>query len=186
MAFNSGAAAGGAGFNFTYIADAGFNGWAEANGIVVLYPQKDDRVETCWDGYGWQGEDYATKSGVQMAAVWEMVRHVARLKTDEHLSGDGYGIPALSPVAYKPLVTDKTAGAADLAATLPPPSTTSRDLDVRERECALRERELAVRERELALREVAAGESVILAEIDSNVTARLVCEFFGMTVSDSQ
>ena len=50
MAFNSGSTGAGTGFNLTYVADAGFNAWAEANGIVILYPQKDDRVETCWDG----------------------------------------------------------------------------------------------------------------------------------------
>ena len=47
-AFNSGASVVGHGFNDTFIAHAGFSAWAEANDIVVLFPQKDATKETCW------------------------------------------------------------------------------------------------------------------------------------------
>ena len=77
-AFNSGAKGGaGYGFNYTFIAHGGWSAWAEANDIVVIYPQKDATKETCWDGYGWGGAHWATKRGGQMAAVWRLVSHVA-------------------------------------------------------------------------------------------------------------
>lgn len=78
-AYNSGATVAGHGFNDTFIAHAGFSAWAEANDIVVLFPQKDATKETCWDGYGWGGPHWATKQGGQMAAVWRLVSHVAGL-----------------------------------------------------------------------------------------------------------
>lgn len=33
----------------------------------------------CWDGYGQTGADYLYKSGVQMATVFRMIQHVAKL-----------------------------------------------------------------------------------------------------------
>ena len=76
-AFNSGAAAGGGhGFNFMFIAHAGFSAWAEANDMIVVFPQKDATEETCWDGYGWGGPLWATKRGGQMAAVWRLISHI--------------------------------------------------------------------------------------------------------------
>ena len=53
MSFHSGP-----GFNFTYVAHAGFNPWALANDIVVLYPQiyyppgvgTGQQKGQCWDG----------------------------------------------------------------------------------------------------------------------------------------
>lgn len=76
-AFNSGAEYGhGHGFNYTFIEHGGWSAWGEANDIVVLFPQKDATKETCWDGYGWGGPQWATKRGGQMAAVWRLISHV--------------------------------------------------------------------------------------------------------------
>jgi len=58
---------------------AGFNEWAESNGLVVLYPQaKSSRLAPlnplgCWDWWGYTGEDYATRDGAQIKAVKAMV-----------------------------------------------------------------------------------------------------------------
>lgn len=77
-AYNSGASGGpGYGFNDTFIARGGWSAWGDANDIVVVYPQKDATKETCWDGYGWGGSDWATQRGGQMAAVWRLIEHVA-------------------------------------------------------------------------------------------------------------
>lgn len=54
-----------------YLLAAGFNEWAEANRMVVLYPQI--RGSACWDGYGDTGSDYALQSGVQMSTIRRMV-----------------------------------------------------------------------------------------------------------------
>ena len=51
----------------------GINEWAEANDIVVIYPQTNSKSisllqeKGCWDYFGFYGQDYALKSGGQMA-----------------------------------------------------------------------------------------------------------------------
>jgi poly(3-hydroxybutyrate) depolymerase len=70
--------------------DAGYNGWAEANAIVVLYPQAAAVTRSflgltlpwpnpmaCWDWWGFTGSDYALQSGRQIAAVKAMVDRLA-------------------------------------------------------------------------------------------------------------
>ncbi len=61
---------------------AGYNRWAEANGIIVLYPQTipwDGQSLTrtnpkgCWDWWGFSGEGYATKNGKQIRAIKAMI-----------------------------------------------------------------------------------------------------------------
>lgn len=56
---------------------AGYNEYAHANGIVVLYPQVviDPAVnpEGCWDWWGYTGTDYETREGPQMRAVRAMI-----------------------------------------------------------------------------------------------------------------
>jgi poly(3-hydroxybutyrate) depolymerase len=62
----------------------GYNEWADANGIIVLYPQVEpstmpDNPEGCWDWWGYTGSNFQTRSGPQLAAVRAMVlRLVAR------------------------------------------------------------------------------------------------------------
>lgn len=71
-------------FGYTYIEHAGFRGWAEANNIVVVYPQmggfKNGTLQErifCWDSYAQTGADYALQSGLQMATVRRIMRAVA-------------------------------------------------------------------------------------------------------------
>jgi hypothetical protein len=55
---------------------AGYNRWAEANDIVVLYPQvaaQGLNPEGCWDWWGYSGADYYRRAGKQMRAVKAMV-----------------------------------------------------------------------------------------------------------------
>jgi poly(3-hydroxybutyrate) depolymerase len=69
-----------------FYARAGYNRWAEANDIIVLYPQTAPLTTTlfglelpwpnpkgCWDWWGYTGGDYAAKSGGQIAAVKAMI-----------------------------------------------------------------------------------------------------------------
>jgi poly(3-hydroxybutyrate) depolymerase len=64
-------------------ADAGYNEWAEAHGLLVLYPQTTawgaandigKNPRGCWDWWGYSGSDYFRKSGPQIRAVDAMVR----------------------------------------------------------------------------------------------------------------
>ena len=60
---------------------SGFNNWAEANNIVVLYPQTDSQLPSnpygCWDWYGYTGPNFANKKGPQMQALKKMVDRVS-------------------------------------------------------------------------------------------------------------
>jgi len=69
----------------TYARHGGFNEWAESNNIVVLYPFAKRSMNTanaynpngCWDWWGYTGEDYAEKSGVQMKFIKSLVDAVS-------------------------------------------------------------------------------------------------------------
>ncbi len=65
---------------------AGYNRWAEANSIIVLYPQTTawdgpsitrTNPKGCWDWWGYSGEDYATKNGGQIRAIKSMIDRLA-------------------------------------------------------------------------------------------------------------
>ncbi|ETO18715.1 Fibronectin type III domain protein, partial [Reticulomyxa filosa] len=68
-------------FNDTYARNAGYNEWAETNKIVLLYPQAaaDDakgNPDGCWDWWGYNGKNYAWKSGDQITTVANMVSYI--------------------------------------------------------------------------------------------------------------
>jgi len=59
-----------------FVRDAGYNRWAAANSIVVLYPQATASAPNpnrCWDFWGYTGPDYRTRRGPQMRAVKGMI-----------------------------------------------------------------------------------------------------------------
>jgi len=63
-----------------FVENAGLNEWADANDIVVLYPQVltttlGGNPFGCWNfwGYGADIINYPTKDGRQISAVWKMV-----------------------------------------------------------------------------------------------------------------
>lgn len=69
---------------------AGYNRWAEANAIIVLYPQTAPlersllgislmwpNPRACWDWWGFTGPDVHLKSGAQIRAVKAMIDRVA-------------------------------------------------------------------------------------------------------------
>lgn len=58
-----------------FASGAGFNEWADANQLLVLYPQvASNKVAPmnpygCWDWWGYTNENYAVKDGPQVAAI---------------------------------------------------------------------------------------------------------------------
>lgn len=83
----------------SFVDHAGFNEWADANRIVVLYPQTAAtsavpltpfNPQGCWDWWGYNdfaydpAGHYATRDGAQIGAVWRMVQQL----------GKGAGTPA--------------------------------------------------------------------------------------------
>jgi poly(3-hydroxybutyrate) depolymerase len=65
-----------------YVIDTGYNNWAEANDIVVLYPQATSSTMApnnpngCWDWWGYLNPSVALKSGPQMKTVHNMITYV--------------------------------------------------------------------------------------------------------------
>lgn len=60
-----------------FAVNSGFNSWAEANNIIILYPQatKVSKVNpyACWDWYGYTGQNFANRNGPQIIAIQKMV-----------------------------------------------------------------------------------------------------------------
>jgi poly(3-hydroxybutyrate) depolymerase len=63
-----------------FVREAGYNRWADANALIVLYPQVVKRYSPfvfnprgCWDWWGYTGAAYHTKSGAQIRAVKAML-----------------------------------------------------------------------------------------------------------------
>ena len=74
-----------------FAAGAGYNEWADTNRLIVLYPQVRARTglalgswitlmnpKGCWDWWGYTGEGYHTRDGVQMRAVIGMIEQLSR------------------------------------------------------------------------------------------------------------
>jgi poly(3-hydroxybutyrate) depolymerase len=62
-----------------FVRDAGYNRWAGANRIVVLYPQATEAAgnpRACWDFWGYSGTLWRTRDGVQMHAVRSMIERL--------------------------------------------------------------------------------------------------------------
>lgn len=63
----------------------GFNEWAEANDLVIVYPAMRSWGVTgqarggCWDGYAQTGSDYGLQSGAQISVVHNMIAQLAGL-----------------------------------------------------------------------------------------------------------
>lgn len=63
-----------------YVNGTGLNNYADSNNIVVLYPQTTAssinpfNPNACWDWWGYTGADYATKDGMQLKAVHQLVQ----------------------------------------------------------------------------------------------------------------
>jgi poly(3-hydroxybutyrate) depolymerase len=63
----------------TFPRQAGYDRWADANRIVVLYPQVTKSTlrplnpRGCWDWWGYSGVDYAARDGAQLSAVHRML-----------------------------------------------------------------------------------------------------------------
>ena len=72
----------------TLVENLGFNEIAEANNIIVLYPQlKKSTIpfnpRSCWDFWGYVDNDdlkYATKNGEQLSTIYRMVKRLTESK----------------------------------------------------------------------------------------------------------
>ena len=75
-----------------FVRDGGYNRWADAHRLIVLYPQTIARSgwsfdgsfvfnpRGCWDWWGYTGTDYHTKTGPQIRAVAAMVERLGQAR----------------------------------------------------------------------------------------------------------
>lgn len=75
-------------YGIRYATTTGYNYWAEANDLIVLYPQvraRDDNLvqnpEGCWDWWGYSSldrdaPDYYTKQAVQIRVLYAMLERI--------------------------------------------------------------------------------------------------------------
>ena len=64
-----------------FVKDAGFNRWADAYDVAVLYPQTRASMaplnpQACWDWWGYSGGDYDTRRGAQPRWVIHVVEQL--------------------------------------------------------------------------------------------------------------
>jgi hypothetical protein len=60
--------------------DTGYANWADANQLILLFPQVSAGAvnpQGCWDWWGYTGRDYLTRRGPQIAAVRRMLDRLA-------------------------------------------------------------------------------------------------------------
>jgi poly(3-hydroxybutyrate) depolymerase len=75
-----------------YVEKTGYNEVAEANDIIILYPQASKSTfmpsnpQGCWDWWGYTdgmlplgGDTYVTKDAAQIQAVWNMIKDISGL-----------------------------------------------------------------------------------------------------------
>lgn len=73
-----------------FVREAGYNRWADAHELIVLYPQTATRAgfsygawnyvwnpRGCWDWWGYTGTRYHTKEGAQVRAVKSMLERLS-------------------------------------------------------------------------------------------------------------
>jgi len=64
-----------------FVQNAGYNGWAEANDIIVLYPQtvasffNPSNPNGCFDWWGYTNANYALKTGPQMQFTGKLINY---------------------------------------------------------------------------------------------------------------
>ncbi|MDD5297540.1 MAG: hypothetical protein PHU46_11570 [Rhodocyclaceae bacterium] len=71
---------GGLYYGTTFVKHAGYDQWADANKLVILYPQADttwNNPNGCWDWWGYTDSHYADKKGVQIRVLRAMVDRLA-------------------------------------------------------------------------------------------------------------
>ncbi|MBS1190186.1 MAG: Poly (3-hydroxybutyrate) depolymerase [Rhodocyclaceae bacterium] len=68
-------------YGTTFVRHAGYDTWADANRIAVLFPQAVSipglNPNGCWDWWGYTDGNYATRKGVQISTVRAMIDRIA-------------------------------------------------------------------------------------------------------------
>lgn len=80
-----------------FIRETGYANWADANALIVLFPQASSspmNPQGCWDWWGFTGRDYLTQDAAQIRIVLRMLQ---RLGQPRGRGTAGASIPASAP-----------------------------------------------------------------------------------------
>ena len=64
-----------------FIRDSGYANWADANALIILYPEAASspvNPQGCWDWWGYTGQDYLTRDAPQIQIVRAMLDRLAQ------------------------------------------------------------------------------------------------------------
>jgi hypothetical protein len=75
----------------TFVENAGYNDWADRNRMVILYPQATASLAQgngngCWDWWGYDDPQYATRFGNQMDVILQMIDRLTANDSNAELS----------------------------------------------------------------------------------------------------
>ncbi len=65
-----------------FVTEAGIDQWADTNNVLVLYPyavasnSNPSNPNGCWDWWGYDDANYASKNGTQIGIVYKMVQKI--------------------------------------------------------------------------------------------------------------
>ena len=64
-----------------FIRESGYANWADANALIILYPEASSspvNPQGCWDWWGYTGQDYLTRKAPQIQIVHAMLERLAQ------------------------------------------------------------------------------------------------------------
>lgn len=64
-----------------FIRESGYAGWADANALVVLFPEVEAspiNPQGCWDWWGYTSDDYLVRDAPQIEIVYRMLKQLAK------------------------------------------------------------------------------------------------------------
>lgn len=65
-----------------FVKGSGFARWADTNRLIVLFPQVRESLgstQACWDWWGYTGDNFLIRDGVQITAVNRMLEHLSKV-----------------------------------------------------------------------------------------------------------
>jgi poly(3-hydroxybutyrate) depolymerase len=117
--------------NNEFVTQSGLDQWADTNNIIVLYPYQTtggSNPSGCWDWWGYTNSSYALKSGIQMAAIYNMVQHLEGGTTSASPTPTPTPTTAASPTPAPSATPKPTPAPTPTPTPIPTPTATATPL----------------------------------------------------------
>ena len=110
-----------------FVSQSGLDQWADTNNIIVLYPYQTTGTSNpngCWDWWGYTNSSYALKSGIQMTAIYNMVKALEGGTATPTPTPTGTATPTPTPTPNGTATPTPTPTATGTATPTPKPTAT--------------------------------------------------------------